>query len=1192
MARISLREYVHEIETIIDRGDTQKAIAHCKHILRFFPKHIDTYRLFGKALLELQKYGDASDIFTRVLSSVPDDFISQIGMSIIREDENNLDAAIWHLERAFEIQPSNKAVQDELKRLYSSRDGVTPTKIRLTRGALVRMYARGELYPQAIAEINAALLEDPNRVDLEVILARLYFILDQKIESTETCSRLIAKLPFCYEANRILAALLPGTSRDEDAKIFKQRVVDLDPYFDFVSENTPNPIDIPDNKVMMEFLDYVPGIETQEQTQPDWAKSIGINWETDTTGESSQIESWLNSEAELKTEHESEFLVETPIVPDVKIEKNELGEFAKTPEFVNPKEIIQSNLIPEKDEVIPNWMTEAGWTTSEIIDETAQKGFNLEIPDKSITPSDNTDEIQPGTIPDWIQKLAPKDIMDIENESDDSPIDDRRFDSLFMDETTDQENVEQLTNLSDNTWKREFSLDENMSDENVVEEKFESASVVNSNDDFKISYGNNEFSEEQQDEIVKAFENIQEDIKKQKMEEIDDSITGLAFDLEDDSLQEVIETSPLEDSTENLDLFKSELFEESFEELSFEKIPDESQTVDEKTLEEPETGMDWLHGLIHEEENPEATTSEEFQLTELPMESFLDQSKNLPQNENLLGDFSWLNALQSDFNLQDDKAEKEIEEIPDFEDKESISEITNALSPNKLTSDEVKYQPEAEDLQFEEESAPVEMDIEPEMENLVLEEEAIPDDIEVLPKIESPLFVEELLPEEMEVLPDFENLNTLENLVSDKMEVFPRDENIITEDEFLPDINEVLPEMNNMISEQESQPVTELNDSKENKIVPDFDLSSISLEEKTPDWIESLINEIPDQPDDVSISKSEYTDTMETEAHEGITEQEVESEEETEIGAALAWMEGLAAKNGAPEETLTYNSEDRNNAPPDWIKAFQEQADGVEQSEINREPSATSDMFADEDLTPSWLQALQLESLNDDVKEVFPPDFQEDIKKEDQIQFDESSQVESAQPETQITNEFITNIEATVNQNLEEELIFESIDSEKIVEEIFMTTDSETQSPDVSQDLISEKDELEDKEDHLESSFVPESKIPEIEEPVIVTEHVDTISSKEQQDESNFSEQISAGKLEDGKFALQRGNIDNAVSIFNGFIKSKESIDEIIIELQTALDHNYPINISLWQTLGDAYLRKNQLKNALDAYSKAEELLS
>ena len=81
-------------------------------------------------------------------------------MSIIREDEGNLDEAIWHMERAFEAQPSNAAIQSELQRLYGRRDGVTPPRIRMTRGALAHMYMQGELYPQAISETRAVLDED------------------------------------------------------------------------------------------------------------------------------------------------------------------------------------------------------------------------------------------------------------------------------------------------------------------------------------------------------------------------------------------------------------------------------------------------------------------------------------------------------------------------------------------------------------------------------------------------------------------------------------------------------------------------------------------------------------------------------------------------------------------------------------------------------------------------------------------------------------------------------------------------------------------------------------------------------------------------------------------------------------------------------------------------------------------------
>ena len=36
---------------------------------------------------------------------------------------------------------------------------------------------------------------------------------------------------------------------------------------------------------MMEYLDWEPGMEEREQEQPDWAKSIGIKWDTDSTNE-------------------------------------------------------------------------------------------------------------------------------------------------------------------------------------------------------------------------------------------------------------------------------------------------------------------------------------------------------------------------------------------------------------------------------------------------------------------------------------------------------------------------------------------------------------------------------------------------------------------------------------------------------------------------------------------------------------------------------------------------------------------------------------------------------------------------------------------------------------------------------------------------------------------------------------------
>ena len=119
MAKVFLRVYNREIESMIEGGQLDEAVAHCQYILKTFPMHVDTYRLLGKAFLEARRYADAADIFQRVLMAVPDDFVSHVGMSIIRDDENKMDDAIWHMERAFEDQPSNPAIQGELRRLYA-----------------------------------------------------------------------------------------------------------------------------------------------------------------------------------------------------------------------------------------------------------------------------------------------------------------------------------------------------------------------------------------------------------------------------------------------------------------------------------------------------------------------------------------------------------------------------------------------------------------------------------------------------------------------------------------------------------------------------------------------------------------------------------------------------------------------------------------------------------------------------------------------------------------------------------------------------------------------------------------------------------------------------------------------------------------------------------------------------------------
>ncbi len=275
MAKVFLRVYNREIESMIEGGQLDEAVAHCQHILKTFPMHVDTYRLLGKAFLEARRYADAADIFQRVLMAVPDDFVSHVGMSIIRDDENKMDDAIWHMERAFEVQPSNSAIQGELRRLYGRRDGVEPSKIRLSRDALANMYSQGELFNQAIAEIRSVLAEDTNRPDLQVMLARAYYRSGQKVEAAEMAAALLKKYPYCMDSLRVLVDVLPGTARAENTQVYRQRLHNLDPYSSFTINSVFASDQVVDSAVNLERLEYKSG-PTAGSSQPDWASSLGI----------------------------------------------------------------------------------------------------------------------------------------------------------------------------------------------------------------------------------------------------------------------------------------------------------------------------------------------------------------------------------------------------------------------------------------------------------------------------------------------------------------------------------------------------------------------------------------------------------------------------------------------------------------------------------------------------------------------------------------------------------------------------------------------------------------------------------------------------------------------------------------------------------------------------------------------------
>jgi tetratricopeptide (TPR) repeat protein len=85
-------------------------------------------------------------------------------------------------------------------------------------------------------------------------------------------------------------------------------------------------------------------------------------------------------------------------------------------------------------------------------------------------------------------------------------------------------------------------------------------------------------------------------------------------------------------------------------------------------------------------------------------------------------------------------------------------------------------------------------------------------------------------------------------------------------------------------------------------------------------------------------------------------------------------------------------------------------------------------------------------------------------------------------------------------------------------------------------------------------------------------------------------EQDAPNRLELARQALNFGKLGEAADHYGYLLRRRLLIKDVIADLDAAV-HRYPGDATLWQILGDAYMRNNQLRPALDAYTRAKDLL-
>ncbi|MBL7161216.1 MAG: tetratricopeptide repeat protein [Anaerolineales bacterium] len=1034
MTKVPLRTYLREIEDAIEEGQTDEAVAHCRHILKTFPKHSATYRLLGKAYLEAQRYGSAADIFQRVLSAIPDDFVSHVGMSIVREDEGNIDTALWHMERAFEVQPYNPAIQGEVRRLYGQRDGMEPAKARLTRGALARMYAKGGHYDQAIAELRAALANEPDRSDLQIILADMYVRSGENVKAIETCSTILQKLPFCLPANRLLAKLLQGTEREDESKTYQQRVHALEPYEAHISSHAPTAQDVPEQAVTIDRLSWDAALLSAEpsEQQPEWASSLGVELEQpDSSGD--DLPDWLSSASE-----------DSPV---------SLGDDDFAPATASD------------DDDIPAWMKDAGWETSSGEAEEGPSPFAFDDADADDAP----DSAVAVDLPDWVKDMAPAATAAAAAELTDDDSDD--LDVIFdAGAKPAEEMAAQPGDAPD--WLGETGQEakpapaeaqaaedipdwlKGVDDDSpiVAADKAETTGVT----DFLVGLGRDQEAEE--DQVVEA----------QPL--ADDAIPDWLKSPEGEAgtpAEPVDEPEPRPEAaaTDAPDWLQGLEAQEPAPQPATEAddIPDWLKSVDEETpavaAEEPapqpaataDGDLDWLEGL--DEEAPAAQVAEPAPEPAAAVDDVPDWLKSLDDaeqkveaeesapapaaEESAIPD--WLDEL-AEATLAEEGAEEpapaakpQASDTPDWLSEISEEEPTakpesefrptpEARRDAAATALESYGEPEITLPAFDGMGSEPQSEPQPEPEAEFPEWLASPDtsDAAAEPTTETPAedseFPEWLAPPSEEkpveepAAAEFEDADTamawLEGLAA-KQGV--SEEELITQPEDRPEtppdwVGEATPEP---APEFEPKPAAE-------------PAAATPPDDDTPDWLKDI------GPADADTVPAAVADT-EADADAMAVEEPADTKAEPapaptdefeDADAAMAWLEGLAAKQGVSEEELITKPEERPEAPPDWVQDIAH----APEAEPSEEPSTPDPVgeIVPEDI-PEWLQDSAFAPAETEADKTAPPAEETTIEPEpvDAGQADEipdwlkDTVIEPQSPELAIEPEATTEAEDT-----------------------------------------------------------------------------------------------------------------------------------------------------------------------------------
>jgi competence ComEA-like helix-hairpin-helix protein len=974
------------------------------------------------------------------------------------------------------------------------------------------------------------------------VLARMYFLSGQRVEAVEICSSLLKKLPYCLEANRIIAAILPDTDRKAEAQSYRQKVSELDPYLALASPRQSSADSVPDNAVQVDKLDWTPALRAAAgESQPDWAASLGVAFQDE--AEEPAMPDWLSAgSAELEEDDSAPRTWAAPASFEAEQEEEEAD---LLPDWMTPGPTGQESEA-EEDEELPDWMKEAGWDLRQGGEEAAEPVdyFEVEIGDETS---------EEGAIPDWLRAMAPPGaIDDLEAGGEDDTGDDL------------------LPWLEEAVAKKDASLQ----GEDLLQESQPA--------------GSNGSSMGAVDEIPDWLEELGEESGEAAGEEVDADIPdwlreAAAGEAEDQGegaggegpgdlpgwLQEaeVQEETPAEAKAAE-GVFDGISLDDEAETMAWlENLALKQGAKEEELISSPEERSDQIPAwLLEQSMEAEAAQEEEFEVAAVEADT-PDWLKEIAaegsDEEKLEGEIpDWLRDLEPEKEASTEAAEEVF--IPETPDLHSEAAREAAEPEGTAEAEEAPAAAEGvfEGLSLDDEDAAMAW-----MESLALKQGAKEEELITRPEDGS-----EALPEWL--------VESAEPAISTGEETYPAAE---SEEEASREWYAETPDAEIPAGEALPAEIEKSSAEDAGGIVGWFREVEAGPEE--------VQEEVPVQPafDDPELAEyGEEAAAEESAAPAGALEGlSLEDEADT-----MAWLESLALKQGAKEEELITRPEERSDALPGWLAEMDSGVEAEAEAEESTPEPAAAELEQDDSLEDT--QPVRLFPVEEDLEA--------GIEEEEILAAAEGEpaeeKVEEAGDEPELPDWLL---EPAESEEEEDAWIPPDLAAAETIPQPAESAPAEMDLNDASLVQLENlpgigfrlaQTIVDYRREHgpfqrLEDLY----KVPGFEPGIldIIRSRVRVEEQPELAPAPAAAAPAEGDPLSQARHALQN-NLEEGVQIYQSLIDQEQMLPEIIKDLQEAL-YRRPVEFSLWQALGDAYMRSDMLQEAMEAYVRAEEIL-